>query len=59
VSRILALLAFVAALFFFLLLALSVGLGDVDELAAGLTSLAAGFLLERIEAVPITIGQRQ
>lgn len=41
----LALLAFIAALFFFLLAALTVQLGDVQLVPAGLTSLAAGFVI--------------
>lgn len=42
----LVLLAFAAAVFFFLMAALSVSISDVDLVPAGLTALAAGFLIK-------------
>lgn len=44
----LVLLAFVAAVFFFVLAAFTVTLDDVPLVPAGLTALASGFLLERL-----------
>lgn len=49
-KQLLALAAFIAALVFFLIAALGGTLGDVNLIAAGLTSLAAGFVLERLPA---------
>lgn len=43
--------AFVAAIFFFVLAVFSVDLGDftqLEQVAAGLLSMAAGFLIERL-----------
>jgi hypothetical protein len=43
----LSLLAFIAAVFFFLLAALTVDLAGIALIPAGLTSLASAFLLQR------------
>lgn len=40
--------AFIAAIFFFALAVFDVTLGDVNLVPAGLLSLAAGFLIERL-----------
>lgn len=44
----LVILSFVAAVLFFLLAALGSSLGTIDLVPAGLTSLAAGFLIEAL-----------